>query len=608
MPQAYNPPGVSIEENFNTVVTPTLAVPALVCLVGVSQGYQTRTDQFTLSGTTPVPLPGLPDGSTLQDILSVKDSLNPSNGASDGSGYIKNTNYTFSSSTIINEVQTITITGTPAGGNFKLSFGINTTGNIAYNASSATVQTALQGLDSIGSGNATVSGSAGGPYTVTFVGELAATDVDLIIADPTGLTGGTSPNLTVVESTKGINSKGTITRVGSGIVDGTLVNVTYKFLANDYWDSIRLFDQGSVESRFGSALDSTGTVINSPVSYASQLAFENGVGSVVIQPLFVRASPGDSTSAQSQPNTTQAATPSTWVDTLYNLRSNEDVNVIVPVVGQSQPHITDSVELQIFQAVQDHAYFMATENQFIISIFGEDSSESNTVAQKATLRSHGNTLRSRYGQAVAEQTVLLNTAKFPRNLPLVNRTISLGGQYAAAAISGMLAAYPVSSSLTRKIVSGLNSVDDFRSLSDKNTDAGSGLLVLETKNGNVVIRHAITLDQRSAAKRELSVVRAKHRMIESIRDTIDNQIIGQILADSNATTTVSATVVSVLEQLRAAKDLVDYSAVQSRLLSLDPTTIEVRFSYRPAFPLNYVNIIFSLDLTTGILTDTTNGA
>jgi hypothetical protein len=38
-------------------------------------------------------------------------------------------------------------------------------------------------------------------------------------------------------------------------------------------------------------------------------------------------------------------------------------------------------------------------------------------------------------------------------------------------------------------------------------------------------------------------------------------------------------------------------------LSLEPTTIQVKFSYRPAFPVNYIDVSFSLDLTTQTITD-----
>jgi hypothetical protein len=50
---------------------------------------------------------------------------------------------------------------------------------------------------------------------------------------------------------------------------------------------------------------------------------------------------------------------------------------------------------------------------------------------------------------------------------------------------------------------------------------------------------------------------------------------------------------------------VDYSGVEAKLVSLDPTTIQVRFSYRPSFPLNYVDVKFSIDMTAGTVNDYT---
>ncbi|WCS17540.1 phage major capsid protein [Mycobacterium marinum] len=73
-----------------------------------------------------------------------------------------------------NEVQLVTVDGDP----FTLAFRGVSTADLADDAAAATVQTALQGLSTIGSGNATVAGSAGGPYTVTFASALAATAVD----------------------------------------------------------------------------------------------------------------------------------------------------------------------------------------------------------------------------------------------------------------------------------------------------------------------------------------------------------------------------------------------------------------------------------------------
>ena len=71
-----------------------------------------------------------------------------------------------------NEKQLITLANSPTGGTFTLTYSGQTTGNIAYNASAATVETALEALSNIGSGDATVTGSDEGPYTVEFTGAL----------------------------------------------------------------------------------------------------------------------------------------------------------------------------------------------------------------------------------------------------------------------------------------------------------------------------------------------------------------------------------------------------------------------------------------------------
>ncbi|VTR98885.1 rhs repeat-associated core domain-containing protein : YD repeat protein OS=Isosphaera pallida (strain ATCC 43644 / DSM 9630 / IS1B) GN=Isop_2419 PE=4 SV=1: RHS_repeat: PT-HINT [Gemmata massiliana] len=94
-------------------------------------------------------------------------------------------------------VQVIKLTGSPTGGTFTLTFGVNTTGAIAYNASAATVQTALAGLASIGAGNVQVSAAAGGGWEIRFIGTKAGAYQSAIAANGAGLTGGTAPAASV---------------------------------------------------------------------------------------------------------------------------------------------------------------------------------------------------------------------------------------------------------------------------------------------------------------------------------------------------------------------------------------------------------------------------
>jgi hypothetical protein len=89
----------------------------------------------------------------------------------------------------LNEIQQVAIAGaTPTGGTFVLAYSGVSTSDIAYNASAATVSAALEALSSIGASNVAVTGDAGGPWTVTFQGTLAATDAALLVGYSDDLT------------------------------------------------------------------------------------------------------------------------------------------------------------------------------------------------------------------------------------------------------------------------------------------------------------------------------------------------------------------------------------------------------------------------------------
>jgi hypothetical protein len=100
------------------------------------------------------------------------------------------------------EVQTATITGGPSGGTFTLTLSGETTAAIAYNATAAAVQSALEALPSVQAGDVTVTGSAGGPYTLTFGGNYAGANVPAVTATPS-LTGGSTPGVTMATPTPG---------------------------------------------------------------------------------------------------------------------------------------------------------------------------------------------------------------------------------------------------------------------------------------------------------------------------------------------------------------------------------------------------------------------
>ena len=85
-----------------------------------------------------------------------------------------------------NGIQTVTLVGNPTGGDFTLTYAGQTTAAIPYNASPAAVRTALEALSNVDPGEALVTGVAGGPYTVSFGGDIASDGiVTLTLDDPT---------------------------------------------------------------------------------------------------------------------------------------------------------------------------------------------------------------------------------------------------------------------------------------------------------------------------------------------------------------------------------------------------------------------------------------
>lgn len=103
------------------------------------------------------------------------------------------------------EVQEVTVDATA--GNYTLEFDGEVTDNIAFNATAAAVETALEGLSNIQPGDVVVTGGpgdAGGttPYVVTFGGQYEGTDVPEMVATDVDLTGG-GDAVTVSTTTEG---------------------------------------------------------------------------------------------------------------------------------------------------------------------------------------------------------------------------------------------------------------------------------------------------------------------------------------------------------------------------------------------------------------------
>jgi hypothetical protein len=104
----------------------------------------------------------------------------------------------------VNEIQTLSMTGTPNGGTFTLTFDSKTTEAIAYNATANDVRLALVGLDGVANQDVACAGGdlPDNDITITFQGQYTGTEVELLTSTDS-LTGGTTPATSITATTTG---------------------------------------------------------------------------------------------------------------------------------------------------------------------------------------------------------------------------------------------------------------------------------------------------------------------------------------------------------------------------------------------------------------------
>jgi hypothetical protein len=78
-------------------------------------------------------------------------------------------------------------------------------------------------------------------------------------------------------------------------------------------------------------------------------------------------------------------------------------------------------------------------------------------------------------------------------------------------------------------------------------------------------------------------------------------LIGQPIYDYTLVN-VKASAEAALQSLIRDGLIVDYTGLTCRQLITNPDVLEVSFSWRPAFPLNYIVVTFGISLTSGSVT------
>ena len=358
---------------------------------------------------------------------------------------------------------------------------------------------------------------------------------------------------------------------GGHIQVADTVQVAYQYTDSTYYDPYIFYDYDDVRTAYGDPFDTTTGEVQSELTLAAKFALLNGAHRVVCVAV--------------KPTTPGSPTTGDYGDALDKLRDQELVAIVCSCSGSTQMHAL----------VQQHV----------------DSQSSNRFERRAILGMDGTTVavasaqRILNAQSITDERVLLvSPATFTYFSPELNNDVILGGQYMAACLAGMTVAMSFAEPLTQKRITGWKAVTELQPEEQKNLESENGLCVIEkSRTQNIRVRHGVTTDTTDLETREWSVIGQKDALTFRLRDYLEAaNLIGTPIYDYTLIN-VKASAEAALQSLYRDQLLLDYTGLKVRQLMSNPDVLEVTFTWKPSWPLNYIVVRFAISLSTG---DTTS--
>lgn len=593
---SYRPPGVlPVNELQTSPITPALNTgQEIPCIVGEAQGFQKYTDVFSPSGTAAVTLAKagiiisnatIPQTSFTVFNPNTYEVLNPGNyiinqtaGTATGAAITTFSRISYPG-TVTATAGTVAGTVIPAGTyRYAVSYMVDidtSAGTAQYETGlgSAVSLTVASGVTQVNLTNVPAGTAAAGPNLTVLARNIyrsknLGTTNNPIWGPWYRLTPAGSATINDASTTtySDANLDATIAanpNQVSGIGDGTAITVQYSYADTNYYQPTMFTDFNDVIAKYGEPFTSSG-LINSKLSLGAKIAMMNGAPQIVC---------------------TAVSNSADWSTTVSNLENDEDATIVVPLSGSAA----------VQSLVAAHCTTMQNRNVFKTAVFGLDGTAGTVTADFMRQSAQG------YNR---NDVQIVSPSVFRYYNSYLGREVEVGGQYAAAAIAGMRAARGPADTLTRQVVAGFSSVGEKRSSVAMNADAASGLLVVESKGGTIRVRHDISTAPGDVNTREFPVISQKYNMLRGILQVFDQAVIGKLKATQESLGAIQAMTQGYLGQLVANGQLANYSGVSVRFSGTDPTQVDVRWSYRPIYTIEYITITIGLSLSSGNTTIT----
>lgn len=372
---------------------------------------------------------------------------------------------------------------------------------------------------------------------------------------------------------------------GSPMTTTQTYYITYSFTDANYYTPQVFTDQTTLFSVYGQPFTTAGGV-SSPISLAGMLALQ-GAAMVVIMPTT---------------DVSGVATRTGLSSAYVALEPINGIDLIVPLpVGMLGTQAAPGDILNVAADLSAHCDKMSAPGISYCrnGIVGYETGV--TVAPDLAAAS------------VADMRIMMVWPNsFGYYNSQANQTFNVGGYYAAAKMAATLASQPVSVGLTRKSVAGFagipNSVLATMTVPYKNQLSAAGVAVIEPapSTGALWCRHGTSTNPSNPITREFSLVRCSDAIMNEFQLTYNRaNIIGDPIT-STLMTTISQLATAALEYLMANNVIAGYSSPSVVQNAGNPDEVDVNFGYSPMYPLNIINVTYSVNQTTGTVSPSTS--
>lgn len=436
-----------------------------------------------------------------------------------------------------------------------------------------------------------------GVFTTAQAGPPAISAPVVTVNSGAALAVGVDYSLTVTPDPSGNSALAitTVERINTSVnvSEGQQVTITYNYADITYYQPQVFTDYQSVLNAYGTPFVSSipttpnASQVANPLSYAAQVAFSNGANTIIT----VALNPADgSLEAQFQ-------------SAYAKLANTVSATIIVPVFTDDLTAPSGTVAAYSGTLATDlrTACVNASNAGYPrIGFFGlpRNYSESDESIPALTA-----SLANRRLVVVYPEIVIAFNS-------VTNSVFNASGCYLAVALGATLSSLPVSTGLTQQLVSGFGGLTQLEitnmTPSFMNTLASAGAcLVYRRWDGALVVRQGLTTDMSALNNREISMVRQGDVLSLLVTQGMTNAgLVGSPILTTSVSTVQSA-LTSILEQAvtqEVISDWTNLTVVQQAPPSGDPTVMSCTFMYLPFIPMNYIQVQFSLNLSTGSVT------